>query len=439
MNPEDRRALLTDRWFPLPAKVMQHEEQARVKAALSRHGDSFHVAVIAAGRRSFKTERFLKRHFVRMSALMEGEKNFLGAPTRPQAKLIFWDDVKALSPPYLVRETNETELRIDYVNGGQLYVVGLKEYDRVHGVRWNRIGITEYQEVSSKLFATTLQPILIDTKGQGVLEGRPMGRNHFYDDFLRAKTSPERWSSFHWKSAEILSEEQIKAAKDDLGIVDYQREYDASFESGSQKVYYGYSELNHKPYSLDAKLPVLVTCDFNAGEKPMSWSIGQQIGENTYWTNSLSYQYTNTATMCGILHDLFAGMPSYPKLLKFYGDYSGTKDTSNSSFSDWEIIKNFFNNKTDLELRIKPCLSVRNRVGATNARLCNANNVRRTFVDPEKCKPLIKDWEYVQWQTNNVDLDDKNPERTHSSDAVDYYNDYEFPITPRATGRQYGS
>ena len=420
LNPE---ILLTKRWFPIPQRVLNHPEQIRAKAS------KVQFKVIAAGRRSFKTERFLKRDFVIKSIQNENQKYFLGAPTRPQAKLIFWDDLKALSPDYLVADINETELRIHYVTGSKLYVVGLQEYDRVHGVMWNGCGITEYQEADPKLFSTTIQPMLNDTNGDAILEGRPFGKNHFYDDFLRCKTSPDRWASFQWKSEGILTDEQIRNAKEDLGLVDYQREYEASFESGSQRVYYSYSELNNKKYEINPSLPIIIACDFNAGEMPMSWNIGQQIGQITYWTNTLSHQYTNTLTMCSIADEVLRSFKEYPDVIKFYGDYSGVKQTSNSSYSDWQIIENFFRSKnTTVERRTKPCINVRNRNAATNARLCNANNERRMFADPDKCKPLIKDWNYVQRKENGIDLDGSNPERTHCSDACDYYTDYEFPI-----------
>jgi hypothetical protein len=277
-----------------------------------------------------------------------------------------------------------------------------------------------------------MQAILNDTNGQGDLEGRPYGKNHFHDDFMRAKTSKE-WSSYHWKSSEILTEEQIRRAKEDLGLVDYQREYDASFEAGSDHVYYGFTDLNLKKYTLNIELPLIVCCDFNAGEKPMSWNIGNQIGQETYWSHTLSYQYTNTATMCNILDDVLKSFKKYPPVMKFYGDYSGIKKTSNSSYSD---IEKFFSSKATVEKRIKPCLSVRDRNAATNARLCNANNDRRMFADPEHCKPLIRDWNYVQRKNNGIDLDDSNPSLTHCSDGCDYFTDYEFPIRPKHTWRQ---
>src|SRR5690606_20074079 len=194
-------------------------------------------------------------------------------------------------------------------------------------------------------------------------------------------------------------------------------------------------------YQILYNQPFIITCDFNATEKPMSWTIGQRQGVNTYWIKSLSYQYTNTIQMCEILDDYLSKFPSYPKVLHFYGDYSGKKYTSNSAYSDWDIIKNYFikqcSHPVKLDVRTKQTESVRDRVASTNAQLCNANNERRMFVDPQECKPLIRDWDRAEWKPNGMDLDDSNDLDTHNSDSVDYYSDYEFPIKGSAISKQF--
>lgn len=134
--------------------------------------------------------------------------------------------------------------------------------------------------------------------------------------------------------------------------------------------------------------------------------------------------------MCKILdEDYFMKLNSgYPRRIIFYGDYAGRKHTSNSSYSDWEIIENYFRNKTLIEKRIKPCLSIRDSIAATNARMLNSRGERKQFADPENCEALIKDWLYCSWKDNGRELDDRDPLRTHLCRAVDYYNDYEFSI-----------
>lgn len=414
--------LLTPRWFPIPEHVKNHAVQNACINSIAQFN------MIAAGRRSFKTERILKRKFVRYAMQSWGKNVLLGAPTRPQAKAIFWDDLKALIHPRNYFDApNETSLKIRLLNGSQITVVGLQEYQRVEGQPWDLVGITEFQHTDPMLFPQTLQPILNDTSGQGFFEGRPLGKNHFYDYFLMEKTNP-LWASFTWKSSEVMTPQQIENAKSTLGKEDYEREYDASFDTGGQRVYYAYTHENNRVREYDPNVPLIVACDFNAGEKPMSWTVGQRFGDDVYWRKSLSFKFTNTATMCGLLDEYLSTLNRYPATIVFYGDYAGTKNTSNSSLSDWDIIEKYFSNKAEFSKKIKPCLSVRDRNAATNARLCNANNLRRMFVNEVECKPLIKDWEYVQMKENGVELDGSNPERTHNSDSVDYFSDYEYSI-----------
>jgi len=420
------------RWFPIPAHVLSHPEQTRLDNTTAQFN------VVAAGRRSFKTERFLKRRAVIEAMTIPDINIMLGAPTLPQARGIFWKDIKALSPKWAIDgEPNETRMEIGYKRGSRITVVGLKEFQRVEGQLWHRAYITEYQHVDPDFFKQSLQPILNDTHGIAILEGRPLGKNHFYDDFLRCKTDPERWASFTWKSSDVMSAQQISDAKNDLAKEDYEREYDASFETGGQRVYYAYTDANNRAREYDPSTPLIVTCDFNATEKPMSWTVGQRFGEEVYWRKSLSFKFTNTVSMCKLTEEYIDTLGRWPNTIFFYGDYAGTKQTSNSSYSDWDIIVQHFQNKCEVLKKIKPCLSVRDRNAATNARLCNANDVRRMFVDPTGCKELIKDWEYVQRKENGIDLDGSNPERTHNSDSVDYFSDYEYPIKGRTVGKQY--
>jgi hypothetical protein len=334
-----------------------------------------------------------------------------------------------LSEKALIQKVNESELFVKYHTGSYLHVVGLDAYQRVEGTPWHAAGITEYQEVNADFFGHTLEPILNDTRGRAILEGRPTGKNHFFDDFRREVAQPHLWASYTWKSADVLSAQQIEDAKRSLSDEDFRREYEADFESGGQRVYHAFGPWNLRAAKLESG-PVIVACDFNAMEKPMSWNIGQEKADGMYWIKSLSYPYTNTETMCGVLDTYLKDTLGSIPPIRFYGDFAGKKNTSNSSIADWEIIRNAFPNS---DIRIQPCLSVRNRVSSTNGMLKNAAGETRMYAHPNDCKALTDDWERVQWKANGVELEGEKDKRlTHSSDAVDYWSDYEHSIIPKA-------
>ena len=428
---------LTPRWFSIPPQALTHPEQARFIEDFRQR--KYYHYVIAAGRRSFKTERFAKRLAVTESLSNPGNVYHLGAPVRKQAKEIFWKDVKALSPKYLVRKINETELKIEYVNNTVLNVVGLREFSTIEGGYSNGFFISEYQKCEPEVYSQSIEPMINDVGGYVIKEGRPLEKNHFYADYIAGMEGKPGHASYHWTSEGILTALQIERAKESLGAIDYSREYLASFETGGNPPYYSYSPYNHSEYTLNPSLPVIVTCDFNATEKPMSWVIGQISNGLTHWTNCFSYQFTNTETMCKIVQDHLKQLSPVWKELIFYGDYAGKAEKSNSSFSDWDLIEKHFRNFAGkFTKKIKPCKSIRDSIAATNAQLCNSLQIRKQFVNPATCKALLDDWLYCEWKDNGKELKENDDLRGHACRAVDYFNDYEFSVKTRTATHSTG-
>ena len=423
--------MITSRWFDLPDHVRNHTEMSRLKFDLLNK-THWHYTIVA-GRRSFKTERFAKRYIVSEAINNDNHNYFATAPTRLQAKDIFWKDLKELVPVYLIKSISETELRITLTNGTFIKVAGMEAYKRIEGTPAHGIIFSEYQETDPEGYYA-LQPMVIDTKGWVIKEGRPIGKNHFYDDYMRGLSNEAGYGSYHWISADVLTPEQIELAKRDLSKEDFAREYEASFDTKNSNAYYSYSELNNNTdYLLNPALPIIVTCDFNATVKPMSWVVGQRVNKEgidmTFWLKTFSFQYTNTETMCDIVIEYLQQYKSNNKLhLIFYGDYAGRQVKSNSSFSDWEIIRNKFRNFCTYEEKVRPCLSIRDSIASTNAQLCNSFDLRRQFVNPKECKPLIEDWTKCEYKDNSRELKDNNDLLGHLCRAIDYYNFYEHSI-----------
>ena len=423
----------TDRWFEIPEKARNHPQQ--VKLARDLNSDDFYHYTIVAGRRSFKTERFGKRNLVKKALEKYNGVFYAGAPVRKQAKEIFWKDLKELIHPMFISKISETELKITLTNKSVINVVGLLEFATIEGGFAHGFLISEWQKCEPEVYNSSIEPMINDVGGWVIKEGRPLGKNHLYDDYLKGIDYQNGFGSYFWTSEEILNPLQIARAKASLGTIDYNREYLASFETGGNPPYYAYNHLNNNSpeYILNPEKPIIITCDFNATEKPMSWVIGQRVIERTidvtHWIKDFSFPYTNTETMCGIVDEwLRNNMRVYPSHITFYGDYAGKQQKSNSSYSDWQIIEDYFRNKAKIEKRIKPCRSIRDSIAATNAQIANTIGERKQFINPEGCKDLIKDWEYCQWKENGKELSETDDRRGHLCRAVDYYNDFEHSI-----------
>ncbi|NJM13329.1 MAG: hypothetical protein HC889_16955 [Synechococcaceae cyanobacterium SM1_2_3] len=65
------------------------------------------------------------------------------APFYSQAKAIAWDYAKFYSAPIPGIKVNESELRIDYPNGGRFRLFGADNYDAMRGLYFDSAGLDE--------------------------------------------------------------------------------------------------------------------------------------------------------------------------------------------------------------------------------------------------------------------------------------------------------
>jgi len=413
-----------------PARLIDaHPQQAEIAEDKTR----FKVAV--TGRRWGKSilgdEVALYKAFNKHKSL-----NWIVCPTREMARDIHWDNLKTrckdLDWKIKVNESNLSILNLE--TNSKIILKTADNPDRLRGRGLDFVCIDEFRDMDQSIWKDILRPALSDKKGEALFISTPNGHDILYDLYKLGQGNNPEWKSWHYKTIDspFIESSEIEQARIDLDRLSFEREYEASFDTFGGRPYHAYSERNNLIQEIRYDLPFILTCDFNATLKPMSWALGQAWKNdkvsNTYWHKCFSNKFTNTQTQCEIVHEYFETLKYYPKELWLYGDYSSKKETSNSVYSDWEIIQNYFRNKvTNIQLKIKKCMSIRNSITATNIRLCNMIGEIRQFVNPEQCKELIEDWNKCEWKPNGRELDDSNDDRTHMCRAVDYYNDYEHP------------
>ena len=410
-----------------------------IKSQLEIAKDKSRFKVVVTGRRWGKSvlgrEMILKKAKEKPKSL-----NWIVAPTREMNKDIHWNALKErcknLNWKIRINETNLSITRL--VNSSQIILKTADNPDRLRGRGLDFVVLDEFRDMEKNIWQEILRPALSDKQGEALFISTPNGLDELHDLYLNGEQKIDGWKSWLYKTIDspFVSFEEIENARRELDKVTFEQEYEASFNTGHSLPYYSYTQLNNCDYQLDKNLPVIITCDFNATQKPMSWVIGQRLiaasSDITHWTHSVSLKNTNTLTMCSVIdEDYFK--KKYPVKIIFYGDYAGTHHKSNSSFSDWEIIENFFRNKTQIEKRLKPCLSIRDSIASTNAQLMTASNQQRQYINPSGCRSLINDFQKCQWKENGKELKDNVPELGHACRAVDYYNYYEHNI--REIGR----
>ena len=195
-----------------------------------------------SGRRSGKTE-LAKRKLVRCA--IRGT-NFprpqfgASAPTRDQAKRIYWQDLKDLSPPELVADISEGSMTITFKIGSELHVVGMDKPERVEGQPWDGFVLDEYGNMKADAWDEHLRPALSDRKGWADFIGVPEGKqNHYYKLSEEARKEyaelglNAEWGYFHWPSADILDPAEIEAARRKMHPLVFEQEYGGAFVSFS--------------------------------------------------------------------------------------------------------------------------------------------------------------------------------------------------------------
>jgi len=395
--------------------------------------DTSRFKVVVTGRRWGKSvlgrEVALHQAFNHANSL-----TWIVTPTREMGKDIHWTQLKRrcedLNWNYKV---NETELSITNTdNNSKIFIKTADKPDRLRGRGLDLVIPDEFASMDQSVWSEILRPALSDKKGKALFISTPAGHDVLYE-LYKNSDKETNWRGWHYKTIDspFIDADEIEQARKELDERTFKQEYEASFDTGGNPPYYAFNTtLNASQYQLQTNIPLIVACDFNATEKPMSWVIGQRLTEYgqdvTHWTKAFSYTFTNTSTMSDILLEYLKDY-SFPAII-FYGDYAGKKDTSNSSYSDWEIIESKFRNKTGFEKRVKPCKSIRDSVASTNARLCNTQGLRRQFANMNECTALVKDWELCKWKENSRELEEKDAMRGHACRAVDYYNDFEYPI-----------
>lgn len=194
--------------------------------------------VIAAGRRSGKTRYACWRLLVEA---LQGDNlaDFLYvAPTQGQARDIAWNLLLEIGKDVIVG-THSNNLEIKLVNGVTIKLKGADRPQTMRGLSIEFVVIDEYADIKPQVWDEILRPALSDREGRGVFIGTPMGRNHFYDLYVRAKNGLEDHEAWHFTTEDnpYIKAKEVAAAKKTMSSYAFRQEYMASFEAQGSSMF----------------------------------------------------------------------------------------------------------------------------------------------------------------------------------------------------------
>ncbi len=416
---------LTRRWYPLFEHEIQHAlwtEDARFK-------------ICPSGRRSGKTERAKRKLAAESMAFSRFSDGLFiaAAPTRDQAKEIFWEDLKELVPARFVVKVSESDLWIKLVNGARIRVVGLDKPQRVEGRPIDGIIVDEFGDTKPNVWEKNILPALntIGREGWAWIFGVPRGARHYKKLYQAAQlgTDPE-YRGYSWFSAEILPPQMIARIKSKTDIMTWLAEWEASFETTAERIYYSFSkDLHCSEVQYDPMLPLIVCLDFNTA--PGIAVYCQEQKHDGKARTDLAKQFTAVigeewievnSTTPAVCKRIAARFRNHKGRVVFYGDASGGNKTSSSvKGSDWDLVKAamapVFGPRVSYRVR-KANPAIVSRTAAVNSRLLTTDGKVHMQVNPIECPHLVIDLEDVRPKEGTREIDKSNKELTHTCFAA---------------------
>jgi hypothetical protein len=349
-------------------------------------------------------------------------------PTFAQARKVVWDGMTAEGrkfisyfPQELIKSTNATEMKIEFVNGSIFQIIGTDNFDSIRGTNCIGAIFSEYAQQDPRAWET-IEPILLENGGWAKFLYTPNGKNHGWDLYNFAKSDPD-WFTLLLTINEtrkddgtpVITLDQINALRR-RGVSEefIQQEYYCSFTMGTEGAYYAKlmeearqkGRIRNVPF--DNTLPVHTAWDI--GVSDFTSIIFFQKAFNEY--HHIDY-YENQGE----------GLQFYARILQskamdekyFYGNHYVPHDLGARVFSAEAKTVIEVARQLGLRFQLVPKHAIHDGIQSCR------NLIPKSYFDNEKCKLLINHLDnYTKAfnQTMKVWMDTpKHDEHSHGCDA----------------------
>jgi len=177
-------------------------------------------------------------------------------------------------------------------------------------------------------------------------------------------------------------------------------------------------------FEIDPNAEILWSWDFNVN--PMASVIAQRRGDRVCVIDEIYLTTSSTEEVC---EEFLGRYGDHRGGVRVYGDATGERRYSVSSFSDYALIRQFLRAHPELKGSVdvgKSNPPVRDRVNVVNSKLAGADGEMRLAIG-RRCRKVIQDLEQVCYKADSGVIDkDRDAARTHLADALGYLVWMEF-------------
>ena len=344
-----------------------------------------------------------------------GETYFYCAPTYRMAKDIAWKALKRLVPKVWIQAKNETDLRLDLINGSSIELKGTENAMALRGRSLAGVVLDEAAFMSSEVWFEVIRPALADKQGWALFISTPDGTaSWFYDLWCYVESDPtEEWQRWCYTTIEggNVPKEEVEAARAQLDERTFKQEFEASFENLSGLVAISFGDMNISAEATDIKvMPLLLGVDFNVD--PMSGSCAVKKDDTLYVFDEVIM--TGGATTWEFAEEVQRRYGIDRRIIACPDPTGGARKTAGVGATDHAILRRSGFNVSAPKAPWK----IRDKITAVNMALLDASGARRTIIHP-RCKELIKSLRTLTYAPN-TGLPNKNLGVDHAFDAFGY-------------------
>jgi phage terminase large subunit len=160
------------------------------------------------------------------------------APTRVRAKDIAWQYLKRFSQPIPGIKVSESELFVEYPNGGRVTVYGA-DNDRGMGLYLDGVVFDECDEIPPSV-DDVVMPALSDRKGWTVHMGILRGRHNLFKRFEKYRGAPGHFQlMLRASETGIIDPDELASLKDHMGAAAYAMQMEADVNASMANAIYG--------------------------------------------------------------------------------------------------------------------------------------------------------------------------------------------------------
>jgi hypothetical protein len=238
----------------------------------------------------------------------EGRYAFI-FPQRNQAKDTAWHYLRRYAEPLLAKPPNESELRVDLVNGSMVRLYGADNPDALRGPYLDGVVLDEFADMKPEVWHEVVRPMLADRRGWATFIGTPKGKNEFFRLYESAKRDPA-WFHMMLRASEsgIISPAELADLRREMGEDQYQQEFECSFEAAIKGAFYAeemrimLNEGRICPIEIEKDVRVHTAWDLGVSDSTAIWFI-QCVGRERRLVDYYESSGVGLGHYVDVLHD----------------------------------------------------------------------------------------------------------------------------------------